>query len=147
MTKYHVIILFLFLISRTASPSIKVGTYHPVKFNWIENGWHYLMNTARPFEKLELKEDSTFVYTACVRQHGKWSIHQDTLILTVEEVNWTVDSFNISGYKGRCPTLPKAPYKFAIKDNYIVRTSKYQSKGKEIRMVHAFLSVQVSYIR
>lgn len=125
----------LLLLSCNAPTSIEMGTYHPVKYNWLEKRWHHLTNTASPSEQLELKKDSTFIFTACVTEYGKWSIYKNTLILKVEEVNWTIDSFNISGYKGRCPTLPKEPYKFTIKHNYLVRISKFKSKGKERRLL------------
>ena len=101
----------------------------------MEKGWYYLTNTVSPKGQLELKQDSTFIYKACVTQYGKWAVHQNTLILKVEEVNWTIDSLNISGYKGRCPTLPKEPYQFNIKDNQLIRTSKFVSKGKERRLL------------
>jgi len=143
MRKYYCSISFLMLLlSCRPIPAIEAGIYHPAKYNWLEKGWLYLTNTVySPFQRLELKKDATFIYKGCTTEYGKWWVNQNTLTLEVEEINWTIDSFNISGFKGRCPVLPDKPYQFTIDNQRLFRKTKINTKRGERILLQEFVKL------
>lgn len=137
MSKYHYIALLFILFSCESTPLEITGKYQEINRNWLERIWLVdLNNTVYPIkETLKINADSTFILTACTIKTGRWIISADSLVLIFETNNWAINRFNISGYDGRCPSLPEQPYKFAIYKDYLLRESLIIIRGKEKKLV------------
>ena len=68
MKTWLLIYSFLFLVSCKSDNAIKIGSYQSVRFNKFELGILYVFKGIKGAYvgcKIELKNDSSFVYTTC----------------------------------------------------------------------------------
>lgn len=108
-----------------------VGTYSSPESNTINK----LQYGSRALGlELELKSDSTFVYTTCAQiTNGSWNYQDKKLILNCEEKKMKIDSLNqLEKYaKGKICGEPEV---FQVKNNKLSNTEKFKN-GKTVKSI------------
>jgi hypothetical protein len=115
---------------------IKIGSYKSVTYNKFDFAFQYLfkgINSAFVGSEINLKNDSSFVYTTCGNiMKGSYYVKNDSLFLKVKSNRFRIDSLNDKGINGHFATVPINPIKFKIDNEYLFQIHHLSKKEKII---------------
>lgn len=102
-----------------------VGNYESVTYSRLQQAYLLLIRhrTYPLNSSIRINDDSSYVLTNCGNiENGHWQLRQDRLMLYCDENRYTIDSFNITGFKGQFLDCgDKQPIIFKVHNGKLVR--------------------------